>query len=39
MLADRMVVMRAGQIFEDYRPVSEVAAKWDSFAELLMKAA
>jgi ATP-binding cassette subfamily B protein/subfamily B ATP-binding cassette protein MsbA len=37
-LADRIVVMRAGQIIED-RPVSAVAAKWESFAELLMKAA
>jgi ABC-type bacteriocin/lantibiotic exporter with double-glycine peptidase domain len=38
MLADRIVVMRAGQIIED-RPVSAVSAKWESFAELLMKAA
>ncbi len=38
MLADRIVVMRGGQIIED-RPVSAVSAKWDSFAELLMKAA
>jgi hypothetical protein len=30
--------MQGGQIIED-RPVSAVAAKWDSFAELLMKAA
>ena len=38
MLADRVVVMRAGRIIED-KPSSALGRKWESFAELLSKAA
>ena len=38
LLADRVVILRAGQVIED-RPISAVGRKWETFAELLAKAA